>query len=87
MPRDTSNHFHAHIIFKTGRKASWIRTNISDTAHREMIVNEEASIRYCKKDGNFFEAGNVPTREQGKRTDLKKLIENNATLGALMDEN
>jgi len=48
---------------------------------------EEASIRYCKKDGNFFEAGNVPTREPGKRTDLKKLIENNATLGALMDEN
>jgi len=69
--------------------ASWIRTNISDTAHREMIpaTCEEASIRYCKKDGNFFEAGNVPTREPGTRTDLKKLIENNATLGALMDEN
>jgi len=49
---------------------------------------EEASIRYCKKDGNFFEAGNVPENiGKGKRTDLKKLIENNATLGALMDEN
>jgi len=49
---------------------------------------EEASIRYCKKDGNFFEAGNVPENiGKGKRTDLKKLIENNATLGAVMDEN
>ena len=36
-PETHLNHFHAHIIFKTGRKASWIRTNISDTAHREMI--------------------------------------------------
>lgn len=86
-PETHLNHFHAHIIFKTARKASWIRTNISDTAHREIVVNEEASIAYCKKDGNIFEAGTVPTREPGKRTDLKKLIENNATLGALMDEN
>jgi len=42
------------------KKASWIRTNISDTAHREIVVNEEASIAYCKKDGNIFEAGNIP---------------------------
>jgi len=63
-PETHLNHFHAHIIFKTARKASWIRTNISDTAHREIVVNEEASIAYCKKDGNIFEAGNVPTRQQ-----------------------
>jgi len=85
-PYTELNHFHAHIIFKTSIKGSWIRTNISDTAHREIVVNEEASIAYCKKDGNFFEAGSVPIREPGKRTDLKKLIEDHATLGSLMDE-
>lgn len=58
-PETQRPHFHAHLIFTESRKASWIRNNISDTAHREIIPvdRQEASIAYCKKDGNVWESG------------------------------
>lgn len=45
-------------------------------AHLEISRGQpEQAILYCKKDGDFLEFGEIPTPNQGKRTDFEQLKE------------
>lgn len=64
-------HLQGFLCFKNPHKKTifWLKQNFSDRAHFEFTrgSNEQAS-NYCKKDGDFFEHGDIPFG--GQRTDL-----------------
>lgn len=66
-------HLQGFFILVTKLRLNQVKALISDRAHFEAArgTPEQASL-YCKKDGEFFEHGELP-QSQGKRTDFERL--------------
>lgn len=62
-------HLQGFISFKTRIRMGPVKAIIGERAHVEVARDIPASIKYCKKDGNFIEIGSCPGGS-GKRTDL-----------------
>jgi len=67
-------HLQGFVIFETRLRLSSAKTQIGQTAHLEVARGTSAQAAdYCKKDGDVFEYGEVPS--QGKRTDWDEFLE------------
>jgi Putative viral replication protein len=62
-------HLQGFIAFSKRVYLTDVKKRISNTAHFELARMVPEAIEYCKKDGDVFEAGVIPTG-QGKRTDI-----------------
>jgi len=62
-------HLQGFVRFKTKRRLAAVKSFVGERAHCECSRNLNASITYCKKDGDFFEVGQLD-RKPGSRTDL-----------------
>lgn len=66
-------HLQGFITFKKPKRLSGMK-KINARAHWEEARGESwEAADYCKKDGDFWEVGNVP--KQGKRTDLERVVD------------
>lgn len=72
-PTTGREHLQGYIEFKSPKKFSTIKKIFPNSHIEEAIWDQEANIKYCKKDGEFYEKGNP--KQQGKRTDLKNICE------------
>lgn len=75
-------HLQGFISFKTRVRMAPVKTIVGERAHVEISRDVPASIRYCKKEGDFTEVGECPTGP-GKRTDLDAFKE--AVNGGMRD--
>lgn len=67
-------HLQGFVTFENPRSFESIRTKfLLGKCHVEVSKSATASIKYCKKDGDWFETGIAP--EQGRRHDLEDMVE------------
>jgi hypothetical protein len=64
-------HLQGYIVFKSPRSFNAVKKLISGWHIEKSIADDIANIKYCTKDGDFFELGERPS--QGKRKDLIQL--------------
>lgn len=62
-------HLQGFISFEKRVYLTDVKKRISRTAHFELARSVPDSVKYCKKDGDFFEDGRIPA-SQGKRSDI-----------------
>ncbi|MGL6008997.1 MAG: hypothetical protein ACRC1D_06015 [Culicoidibacterales bacterium] len=62
-------HLQGFVAFSKRVYLTDVRKRVSIQAHFELARLVPESIEYCKKDGDYFEDGVIPTG-QGKRTDI-----------------
>lgn len=79
-------HLQGYVHFEGRKRMSTVRKMFVDHAHsahlEPMMGTPEQASAYCKKDGDFWEFGELPEHEPGKRNDLldiKHKIEGGAT--------
>jgi len=79
-------HYQGYVELETATRLNAVKTIFNDeTLHLEKRKGtQQQAIDYCKKDGVFTEHG-TPAK-QGKRTDLKKIIDDNKTIEDVMDK-
>lgn len=77
-------HLQGYVVFSARKRITQV-TAIIGQAHCTLTRDRAASITYCKKDGNFFEAGTPPCPPQGKRSDIDLFKE--AVQGGMLDMN
>lgn len=72
-PSTKRHHWQCYVTWREGKTMSAIKKYFKENSLHLEIANGSArqNKRYCSKDGNFFEYGDLPT--PGKRTDLVKL--------------
>ncbi len=82
-------HLQGFISFENAISGKSVKRNLlSNILHIEIARNVQASITYCKKEGNFVEYGTAP-EQQGKRSDLqsiKEWIDNDKDFSDLYNE-
>lgn len=59
-PTTGREHLQGTIIYHHPQRFASVKAAIGGTAHIEACVDAAASAVYCKKDGNYFEAGLAP---------------------------
>ncbi len=78
-------HYQGHVTFKSGKALGPAQKTLGlGTPHMEITRDVPASIKYCKKEGDWVEFGTPP--KQGKRTDMddmKELIDNGTKAGGI----
>lgn len=62
-------HLQGFVSFCTRKRLAQAKATLGSNPHLEVCRNIDASIEYCKKDGNTFEVG-TRTGGTGSRTDL-----------------
>ncbi len=60
-------HLQGYVNFRKASRLTAMKNNFCPRIHWEPCKVDEASINYCKKDGDVFEKD---SRQQGKRTDM-----------------
>lgn len=65
-------HIQGHVRFKKKKRFARVKTIIDQRAWLATASKPSASIKYCKKDGNFVEIGQEPRSNQGHRKDLEE---------------
>lgn len=83
-------HLQGTICFKKKKAFNSVKLLISDRCHLEKCNALDASIDYCKKEGNYIERGTKPLKKAGERNDIKEVTEyikanNLVTLAELRD--
>jgi len=69
-------HLQGYISFKKREVMMTVKNCIGGNPHLEMARNVNASIQYCKKDGQWVEFGTPSTgKGKGKRNDLEDFME------------
>lgn len=75
-PTTGTPHLQGFVLFRTNQRLAGLRRRFGNRYH--WIVargsNEQAS-EYCKKEGDFVEFGELPPSQQGRRTDLERVIQ------------
>lgn len=64
-------HLQGFIAFDKRVYLTDVKNRISRTAHFELTRSVPKSIEHCRKDGDVYEGGIIPTGGQGKRTDIE----------------
>lgn len=65
-------HLQGIVCFIKRRSLTQAKAILSDRAHFEVARDVVASIKYCRKDGDFYELGSVPERpSERRRSDLE----------------
>lgn len=68
-------HLQGFVIFVSRRRLRSAREAISTRAHLEVARGTSEQAReYCKKDGDFYEFGEFPESQQGRRNDLESIV-------------
>lgn len=67
-------HLQGTVCFQSRKRLRQV-IQIIGQAHCSITRNLLQSIEYCKKEGDFFEFGNIPNQESGKRTDIEAFKE------------
>jgi len=83
-----TRHLQGYVCFKTNHRLAAAKRALCTRPgiHLERKVansTHEQAADYCKKDGSFTEHGQLPTSEQGKRTDWDRYIDWVKNLGRL----
>jgi hypothetical protein len=80
-PTTGTKHMQCYFQFKHEKSLSTLRKNFTEWLGFECTIafkiadgNALECVKYCKKDGNFFDVGEVP-KGKGSRSDLKQAIE------------
>ena len=62
-------HLQGFVILTAAQRLSFLRSHLSDRAHYEAALgSNEQAADYCKKDGDYWEKGTLPTtRGQGSK--------------------
>lgn len=56
-----TNHLQGTIQYKNAKVFSTVKKDVGERAHIEICKSLLDSVKYCKKDGDWFEKGQVPT--------------------------
>ena len=64
-------HLQGVVLFRARKRYTTVKAFISPRSHVEICRDVNASIGYCKKDGNIVELGVLPLSKVGKRNDLE----------------
>lgn len=64
-----TRHLQGHISLRSRKRLTQVKALIGSNPHVEIARNVNASIEYCKKDGDYFEVGHAPSGA-GSRTDI-----------------
>lgn len=68
-------HLQGFLILHSQQRLPWLRSNLCARGHYEKTRGtSQQAADYCKKDGDFDEYGDFPSRA-GKRTDVDELLE------------
>lgn len=73
-PSTGKQHWQGAVIFNHEKSMDKVRKLLPGVHVERMRKSELANERYCKKDGEWIELGDPPSG-QGKRNDLKKIID------------
>lgn len=73
-PTTGKEHWQGLVIFKNEKSVDTVRKALPGVHVERCRKSELANERYCKKDGDWIEIGLAPSG-QGKRNDLKKIID------------
>lgn len=66
-----TRHLQGHVSFSTQVYFNTVKDAIGLQCHIELARSVQASIQYCKKDGDYVEFGELPARQgRGHRSDL-----------------
>ncbi len=76
-------HLQGFIAANEQLRLQQIKTIIGSNPHLEIARNVNASIIYCKKEGDWVEFGTRGTSQQGKRNDLEEF--RNAVKGGMLN--
>lgn len=76
-------HLQGFVQTKNKIRMSSIKEIIGGRPHIENARNVNASIQYCKKEGDWYEFGNRTSGAQGSRSDLEKF--KTAVQGGMLD--
>lgn len=69
-----TRHLQGFLYFKNPKESSWLKKHISRRIHfEEMKGTPEQNQKYCSKDGDYTECGEIP-KGQGFRADLEGVI-------------
>lgn len=82
-------HIQGHVYFRSKISARRAKTLLGERIHIEVARNPNASIEYCKKDGDYVEMGQPPFKK-GKRSDLdqvKQLLDGGASVRSIAETN
>jgi Putative viral replication protein len=60
-------HLQGYVQFKTKIRLAQVQSRIKKNMHCSVARDQEGSITYCKKEGNWFEVGQLKQSNQGKR--------------------
>lgn len=89
-PTTGQHHLQGFIYWKNKKAFSTVKKKLPEGAHLEKSrASAITNIKYCQKDGDFFEKGTKPPG-QGHRTDLDNVvssIKSGKTLREVADEN
>lgn len=82
-----TNHIQGYVHFANARTMIQVKTLLS-RAHLEVARGSaHDNYKYCTKDGDFYEFGDIPS--QGNRTDItaiKKLLDEGASMEDIQEE-
>lgn len=62
-------HLQGYVSFRGRKRLTQVKAALGSNPHVSVCRNIDASVEYCKKDGDFFEVG-TPSAGPGGRTDL-----------------
>lgn len=68
----TTEHIQGYIYFDNARSFKSMRSMLPRAHIEKSIASPQSNIDYCKKEGEFYEFGEIP--EPGKRNDLESLV-------------
>jgi hypothetical protein len=72
-PTTKTPHLQGFIQFEKVKRRSQVQAMIKENVHCSVARDVEASIEYCKKEGEFFEKGSASKQgKKGKRNDLEE---------------
>lgn len=74
-PTTGKKHYQGYVYYNSQRTFSAVKKSIGLKAHIEPSIGDaDSNVKYCSKEGKFFEFGSKP--KQGKRVDLDEVKAN-----------
>lgn len=68
-------HLQGFCILDRARRMSFLRNRVPRGHFEVARGTDQQASDYCKKDGDFEEFGTMPVSQQGRRTDLERIVD------------